>query len=306
VKIPEAIPQYFAESPHLRSSHTKRNYNQRLRLLAMDIPKHLGSYSELDLIAWVQGTGALAPNTIQFRMKVVKSFFGWAAYRGLIKTDPSANLNRVIRVGSKTVRQHNWLTRSQVRELLERTPTDVLGNRDRILLSLGFLTGLRVHEICNLRWSDIDLTNRRLKGIGKGQKPFTVGLSAQLTETLEKWAVRTEESADHDLEDLPVLPSAHRQWESEVGGWGEIIMRWGQGLGPAGAWYVVNDAGKRIGVDTLAPHDMRRTLAGILDADGVPITEIRDVLRHSSVATTERYLQSSPHRAVGRLQGFEL
>jgi integrase len=304
VKIPELLKDYFADNAgRFRSKNTVRTYGKYLAILHRDLGRHVGRYTESDLATWVQGAGRLAPATVSLRIRVARSFFGWAAWKGHIKTDPSANLTRLVSVHVKTVRPANWLTRPQVRAVIDGCPDTVIGRRDRVLLTLGFNTGLRVHEICNLRWADLDLGARRLTGIGKGEKPFTIGLTGALTETLEKWQADSSAAGAHS----PVLPTTHRQWESGERSWeDELVVRWEEPLGINGARSAVARAGQRAGIQALAPHDMRRTLAGILDADGVPITEIRDVLRHSSVATTERYLQSSPHRAVGRLQGFEL
>jgi integrase len=44
----------------------------------------------------------------------------------------------------------------------------------------------------------------------------------------------------------------------------------------------------------------------MLDARGVPLDQIQKVLRHSSVATTQRYLADNPAKAVDLMQTFTL
>ena len=67
---------------------------------------------------------------------------------------------------------------------------------------------------------------------------------------------------------------------------------------------MISAAGRAIGLDGVAPHDMRRTFAGLLEDSGMDIMDIQKVMRHSSVATTERYLQDNPSKAVDVLRNF--
>lgn len=62
----------------------------------------------------------------------------------------------------------------------------------------------------------------------------------------------------------------------------------------------------RAGIPDLVPHDLRHTCAPWLVQAGVPLIEVRDLLRHSSVKVTERYAHLAPsgvRSAVGRLDG---
>jgi integrase len=61
-----------------------------------------------------------------------------------------------------------------------------------------------------------------------------------------------------------------------------------------------------IGIPDLRPHDLRRTLAGTLDARGVPVQDIRLVLRHHHVATTQSYLDDNPLRVHQQMRNFTI
>jgi hypothetical protein len=50
---------------------------------------------------------------------------------------------------------------------------------------------------------------------------------------------------------------------------------------------IVHDRGVAIGIADLRPHDLRRTLAGILDDQGTRLQDVRLGLRHDRLATTE-------------------
>jgi integrase len=55
-------------------------------------------------------------------------------------------------------------------------------------------------------------------------------------------------------------------------------------------WYAVKRYAKRIGLDHLAPHDLRRTCARLCHEAGGELEQIQFLLGHASVQTTERYI----------------
>ena len=64
--------------------------------------------------------------------------------------------------------------------------------------------------------------------------------------------------------------------------------------------------GDQIEMAYLRPHDLRRTLAGTLDARDTPIQDMRAVLRHDTIAATHIYLNDNPLRANRTMSLFEL
>jgi integrase len=65
---------------------------------------------------------------------------------------------------------------------------------------------------------------------------------------------------------------------------------WGDGMSPKVLWDVVRAAAVRAGIDKLAPHDLRRTCARLCHLAGGELDQIRFLLGHVSIQTTERYL----------------
>jgi len=65
---------------------------------------------------------------------------------------------------------------------------------------------------------------------------------------------------------------------------------WGDGMSPKVLWDVVRAAAARAAIDKLAPHDLRRTCARLCHLAGGELDQIRFLLGHVSIQTTERYL----------------
>jgi site-specific recombinase XerD len=66
----------------------------------------------------------------------------------------------------------------------------------------------------------------------------------------------------------------------------------GEGMTEKAVWHIVKDSAKRIGLEKLAPHDLRRTCARLCKAAGGELEQIQFLLGHVSIQTTERYLGS--------------
>jgi site-specific recombinase XerD len=65
---------------------------------------------------------------------------------------------------------------------------------------------------------------------------------------------------------------------------------WGTGISENVVWYVVRACARRLELDHLAPHDLRRTCAKLCHVNGGELEQIQFLLGHASVLTTERYL----------------
>src|ERR1035438_3565028 len=65
---------------------------------------------------------------------------------------------------------------------------------------------------------------------------------------------------------------------------------WGRGVSESVVWYVVRDCARRLELDHLALHDLRRTCAKLCHASRGELEQIQFLLGHASVLTTERYL----------------
>jgi integrase len=71
-----------------------------------------------------------------------------------------------------------------------------------------------------------------------------------------------------------------------------------------GCWSVVEQSAKEIGIERFGAHDLRRTCAKLCRKAGGDLEQIKFLLGHSSIQTTERYLGSEQEIAFRRSQGF--
>jgi integrase len=72
----------------------------------------------------------------------------------------------------------------------------------------------------------------------------------------------------------------------------------GNSLSDWAVWSVVEQSAKEIGIERFGAHDLRRTCAKLCRKSGGDLEQIKFLLGHSSIQTTERYLGSEQEIAI--------
>jgi integrase/recombinase XerD len=164
----------------------------------------------------------------------------------------------------------------------ERLVAAASPGRDRLILLVGLLCGLRVSEITKLHVPDLDLSQRSLRvNQGKGGKDRVVPIPAKLVDPLRAWL--------GDRVSGPVFPSPRGGGPLSTRAVQRLMKRLAQKANLPGA----TEPRK------VTPHKMRHHYATRLIQTGADIMEVRDLLGHSSVSTTQIYLHTSPERLRG-------
>jgi len=133
------------------------------------------------------------------------------------------------------------------------------------------LHGLRVEECSLVEPGDVTINERSgsvLVRNGKGSKERTVPLNLLARKAIATWL------------QLQLAPISIRTLQRNV-----------------------SELGSQIGVPDLTPHWLRYTFAKRLEKNGTPIETIRDLLGHSTVEQTKRYLRSSMEDLQSAVEG---
>lgn len=164
--------------------------------------------------------------------------------------------------------------------------------RNNVVATMLCTMALRREELAVARWGDLSLQNNRavLRVHGKGRKVASLDVPRPVLTALDQWR-RVVPS--QDAQSLSATPLVRRIWKG-----GRVSKN---GLTPDGIWSLIADAALDAGLGHVAPHDLRRSVAGALHEAGTPIDKISRLLRHSNIAVTERYLNRLPHRNEGAL-----
>ena len=180
----------------------------------------------------------------------------------------------------KGTKAHTWLSQKQVTEITALCGDDLEGKRDWIVLGLLLGAGLRREELSELTFDALkQVPGKRgkmrdvLQVKGKGAKDRVIPIKKLLADRLKEW--------------------------KQITGGGRVARSLGMGkqlgdsMSGVGIFQLVSKYGSKIGIEGLAPHDLRRTYAQLGYEAGVTITQICTLLGHSSVAITQKYLDLS-------------
>lgn len=145
-----------------------------------------------------------------------------------------------------------------------------------MLTCLG-IGGLRAGEVVRLRLEDVDSLPYRavLRVTGKGNKRRVVAIGGPGASVLRAWAkVRGSASSDE-----PFFV-ARRPVDGELP----------REMNVAGIDYVVRKTARAAGLSGVHAHSLRHTAASLALSGGSSLVDVREMLGHSSIVTTSRYL----------------
>jgi integrase len=193
-------------------------------------------------------------------------------------------------------RPGRWLSADQVRLLMSSArqiaTTENQALRNTVVITMLCTMALRREELVAARWGDLSLQNNRpvLRVHGKGRKVASVDVPRSVLWALNQWRSAVRRDDPRALEETALV---RRVWKG-----GRVSKH---GLTVDGLWKMVDEASTHAGIGHVAPHDLRRSVAGALQQSGVSIEKISRLLRHSNLGVTERYLSKLPQRNEGAI-----
>jgi len=206
----------------------------------------------------------LAPASLRALASAWRSFFRWLARDGEVLINPATGL-RSPRVNRKLP---EVLDADEMTALVEVPGDDHEAVRDRALFELLYSSGLRVSELCGVRWRDLDAGDGLLRVTGKGAKTRIVPVGAKALEALA--ALRAQDSCE-DADPL-------------------VRGRGGKPLTPNGVRARLKKRAQEQGVwKRVYPHLMRHSCASHLLESSGDLRAVQELLGHADIATTQIY-----------------
>jgi integrase/recombinase XerC len=237
--------------------------------------------ARLDVSAWLDGLGRLAPRSRRWNVSIVRGFTAWLVDQGHLDVDPLARPPRV-RVPRAVPRA---LPGDQAAAVVAACPD----TRARLVVTLMLWLGLRRGEIPALRVDDADRHGATLRVRGKGGHERVLPLPPAVADALDAYL------AEHP----PPGPRSPlvRSYQDPA-----------KGITPTRVYQIVSGAMTRAGVhlapgDGRSPHALRHTAATDTLRAGATLADVQALLGHSSVATTAVYLKADTAalaRAIGK------
>ena len=256
------------------SAHTHRAYRAEISRFRQATQKPLSRITLMDLESYARqlGQGSLKPASQNRALTAIKSLLSFAQETGYLPFNAGAAIKLLPNRDSLAQR---ILDEDTTARLIAAAPE----GRDRVLLKLLYVSGVRVSEICALTWSDAQARQQggQITVFGKGGKTRTILLTPKAWQDL--LSIQSLAQADD-----PIFPS----------------RRGGGPLDASQVRRIVYAAAQKAGLEQkVSPHWMRHAHASHALDRNAPIHLVQATLGHASVSTTGRYLHARPTESSG-------
>lgn len=221
------------------------------------------------------------PKTVKRKIASVRAFYNFLEYENIIEN----NVFRKIRTDIKEPKLlPKIIANSYIHDILSYLYKEIINSkteykkvcsvRNAALIELMFATGIRVSELCNIRYEDINFEERTLKIFGKGSKERMLYIgNDEVIKILKKY------------ENM-----VHQDEKNEF----FFISKFKEKLSEQSVRIILTELESKLDLPThITPHMFRHTFATNLLEKDVDIRYIQKILGHSSISVTQIYTHVS-------------
>jgi integrase/recombinase XerC len=267
------------------SAHTFISYQTDLVDLADYLEKEFGAVAPEDInhnhirswLAALKNKG-LSTRSINRKISTLKSFFKYQLRTGVLTASPMVQV-----ISPKNSRRLPVFVKEeetrQIVEALEQSTDDWRSLNKKMLITIFYATGMRLSELINLKEKQLDFGNAQIKVLGKGNKERIIPVNKAVMDMIREY---------------------QRLKKKDFGNGGEktgdllLVTEKGKKMYPRYAWLLVNQALRAAGtLDKKSPHVLRHTFATHLMNNGADLNAVKELLGHSSLASTQVYTHNT-------------
>lgn len=211
----------------------------------------------------------ISAKSINRKISSLKSFFKYQLKNGVITQTPMTTVTSP----KVSKRLPVYIEEKHLDTLFNHVefPDTWQGKTEKLVLALFYATGMRLSELVGLKESQLDIANRHVKVLGKGNKERVIPISADLLNQLKEY-----------IASKPVAAA-------EI-----FITPKGKPLNTRAVYAFVNKYLATVStVQKKSPHVLRHSFATHLMNNGAELNAVKELLGHSSLAATQIYTHNS-------------
>ena len=280
---------YYEEVITGKSYNTIKSYKKDI----MQFIDYLNEYEEIDefenvetitfrsFIAYLNSANkkddderkVVSKRSINRKISALRTFFKYLQEKKIVKT----NKVNYITMPKFEKELPNILGREDINKLRDAVNTSkITGIRDRLIIELLYSSGIRASELIDLNEYMINIEERELRVIGKGNKERITFFSENSKKWLEKYIEEKKKKYSNYTKDVVFANGK------------------GEKLTTRSLRRLIADYAKKAGLQKeVTPHVFRHTFATELLNNGVDIRYLQELLGHSSISTTQVYTHVS-------------
>lgn len=217
-----------------------------------------------------------ATSTISRNLASIRSFYQYIAKNKLIEQDPTAELE-----SPKVEKKLPQILSPEEVELLLEQPqcVDLKGYRDKAMLELLYATGIRVSELIQLDFQDLNIDMAYIK-CNKGSRERMIPIGSMAISALKEYLSKSR----------PLLIQHNDEKALFVNINGGRLTR-------QGFWKIIKQYKNQAQISKdITPHTLRHSFAAHLLENGADLRSIQEMLGHSDISSTQIYAQIAKNR----------
>lgn len=225
-------------------------------------------------IAFLLDSG-ISSRSVNRKITTLKSVFKYLMQEEVILENPTQKI-----ISPKNTKKLPvFIEQSKMETLFHdiNFPDSFEGERDRLILEVFYMTGVRLSELLTLKLIDIDIQKSTIKVIGKRNKERIIPLSPELLNDLKRY------SRKYKINEF-------------------LFVNFdGDRISPKSVYNIVNKYLSMVSsLKKTSPHVLRHTFATHMLNNGADINAIKEILGHSNLSATQVYT----HNTIDRLKSI--
>ena len=213
----------------------------------------------------------MSNRSVNRKITAIKSYYKYLINEGFISENPTRKI-----ISPKASRKIPiFVEESNIASLFDEIEYQegFIGMRDKIILDMFYMTGIRLSELLNIQVNDVNFENSSLKIIGKRIKERIIPISNLLLDQISHFIKR------YSIIKYIFVSRKYRQ------------------LSPKQIYNIVNKYLDHVSsIEKKSPHVLRHTFATHMLNNGADINAIKEILGHSSLNATQVYTHTSIER----------
>ena len=218
----------------------------------------------------------LKSTSVNRKISSLKTFFNFLLKKKLIKSNPFADQI----MPKKPISLPKSISEDDVVKLLDAPKADsLIGLRDRAMLELLYASGVRISELVNIKFSDLDLERNIIKVFGKGSKERLVPFGEDAAQWISAYV--EERNKNKYLASIKYI----------------FLNNRGTKISRHAFWHRLKEYCLEIGLKQgISPHTLRHAFATHLLNRGADLRSVQVLLGHSDLSTTQIYTHIAKQR----------
>ena len=258
------------------SEHTIKSYTTDLKQFTSFLSSEFQIIDEINEISfqiirtWIASLleKGINPRSVNRKISTLKTYFKFLIREGELVENP---MMKVVAPKSKK-RLPVFIEEDQIASLLNEVQFEegFVGQRNKLIIELFYVTGIRLSELINIKISDVDFNNQSIKVLGKRNKERIIPLSSNV------------------VNDLNIFIENNKQNKYL------FTNLKGEKLYNKLVYRLVNKyIGEISSVNKKSPHILRHTFATHMLNNGADINAIKELLGHANLSATQVYTHNT-------------